>query len=99
MIVFPCSNCGAHQRAGEHLVGRRLRCQSCNTPMIVPGASAPLPPIVPQPSTGTAAALLQQPAAQSAAAPAPAPAPQHSGDDDIFFEQIRKGGRKQSKYL
>jgi hypothetical protein len=33
---------------------------------------------------------------QSAAAPAPA---ESTSDEDLFLQQIRKGGRNQSKYL
>jgi hypothetical protein len=94
MIVFPCVKCGAHQRAGEHLVGRMLRCQSCGSPMQIPGESLPLPsgfPRVPTPGP-TAAGLM----AQSAPA-AVTPATEPTADDDLFFEHIRNP-RRRSKY-
>jgi len=99
MIVFPCVKCGAHQRAGEHLVGRMLRCQSCGSPMQIPGESLPLPAGFPRAPAAaapapTAAGLL----AQSAPA-AVGPAAEPGGDDDLFFEHIRKPGRRKSKYL
>jgi hypothetical protein len=101
MIVFPCVKCGAHQRAGEHLVGRMLRCQSCGSPMQIPAESLPLPagfpraPAVAAPAP-TAAGLLAQ---SAPAAVAPASASEPAGDDDLFFEQIRKPSRRKSKYL
>jgi hypothetical protein len=99
MIVFPCERCGAHQRAGEHLIGRMLRCQSCGSPMAIPGESVPLPPGFPRPpaiagTAATAAGLLAQP---TPAAVGPSSEP--TGDDDLFFEQIRKPTRRKSKYL
>ncbi len=96
MIVFPCERCGAHQRAGEHLAGRMLRCQSCSSPMRIPSESVPLPPGFPRPPAGaaTAAGLLAQPT-PAAVAPASEPV----ADDDLFFEHIRKPTRRKSKYF
>jgi hypothetical protein len=99
MIVFPCVKCGAHQRAGEHLIGRMLRCQSCGSPMQIPAESLPLPPGFPrQPASAapvpTAAGLLAQPGPAAVAG-----ASEPTDDDDLFFQHIRKPGRRKSKYL
>jgi hypothetical protein len=50
-IEFPCPGCGTMQRAGGHLVGRLLRCQSCRSPFHVPETStAPVNQPLPQPA-------------------------------------------------
>jgi hypothetical protein len=89
-IIFACTSCGSGQRAGEHLIGRTLRCQVCSKPMTVPAASmAAMPAPVPR-SQPTPALVVNSP-------PAAAPADEPMDDDDIFFEQIRKTSRKGSK--
>ena len=47
-IEFTCPSCGAPQRAGDHLVGRTLRCYKCTNLFNVPAGST-LPPTPPAP--------------------------------------------------
>jgi len=89
-IIFACTSCGSGQRAGDHLIGRTLRCQVCSKPMIVPAHSlAAMPAPVPL-SQGLPAAVIRS-------APVAAPASESMDDDDLFFAQIRKTSRKGSK--
>jgi hypothetical protein len=89
-IIFACTSCGSGQRAGEHLIGRTLRCQVCSKPMTVPATSmAAMPAPVPR-SQPAPVAVASSPVAGAASA-------EPMDDDDIFFEQIRKSSRKASK--
>ena len=86
-IDFSCGACGARQRAGAHLVGRLLRCSTCNGNLIVPAESteAPLPPPVSM-------------RLESAQIPEPTAEPEAAEPEDMFFQQIRKSGRRTSKH-
>lgn len=88
-IDFSCSSCGARQRAGSHLVGRLLRCSTCNGNLIVPAESTE--PSLPAPVgvrlASAAVATLEASTEPEAADPG-----------DLFFQHIRKSTRRTSKH-
>ncbi len=88
-IDFSCASCGARQRAGSHLVGRLLRCSTCNGNLIVPAESteAPLPAPV-----GIRLESATVPPEEPVSEMEPA------DPDDLFFQHIRKSSRRTSKH-
>ena len=86
-IDFSCPSCGSRQRAGDHLVGRLLRCSACAGNLIIPPESTepPLPAPV---------SIRQEQASHAE----PAVEPDTADPDDLFFQHIRKSGRRTSKH-